>query len=100
MVCEDESIAWRCRRDSVHVPEAADAAIRRERDHFRWKRHSSAAALDSLLARAISKENRMPLFLIALWRRVRISRADACERWLPAPLDFIAGSAYNHAIPH
>jgi hypothetical protein len=53
-----------------------------------------------LLARAISKENRMPLFLIALGRPVRISRADACERWLPAPLDFIAGSAYNHAIPH
>jgi len=37
-----------------------------ERDRFRWKHHSSVAALDFLLARAILKENRCPLFLIAL----------------------------------
>jgi len=42
-----------------------------ERDHFRWAHHSSVAALDSFLARAILTENRIPLFLIALWRRGR-----------------------------
>jgi hypothetical protein len=37
-----------------------------KRNHVRRKRRSSVAALDSLLARAILQENRIPLFLIAL----------------------------------